>query len=158
MDLDFPSNLHNLFLDFEECDMREIKKIIIHCSATSLGVTPKEIRDYHVNVLGWSDVGYHFLITPDGEIHNGRPLNQVGSHCKGHNFDSVGICLIGGKYEFDFTWKQFRSLSSLVFDLIITNHLSYDDVYSHHDFNSDKACPRFNARLILKNIHHYGSF
>lgn len=146
-----------LFQNVEE-SMREIKKIIVHCSGTSLGVTPKEIRDYHVNVLGWSDCGYHFIITPDGGLHNMRPLSQVGAHCKGHNSDSVGICLIGGKDDFDFTWKQLRSLSSIVFDLIMANKLSYDDVYSHHDFNPSKACPCFNARLVLKNIHHYGTF
>lgn len=147
-----------LFQDNTECDMRKINKIIVHCSGTPLNVSPKEIRDYHVKVLGWHDVGYHYLISPDGEIHFGRPLSEVGAHCKGQNFDSIGICLIGGKDEFDFTWKQLRTLSSLVFDLVQTNHLSYQDVYSHHDFNPGKACPCFNARLVLENIHNYGTF
>ena len=77
--------------------MRFISEIIIHCSAT------KETLDFNVNDLrrwhkaqGWKDVGYHFVITLDGTIEQGRALEEIGSHTKGHNAHSIGIVYIGG--------------------------------------------------------------
>lgn len=86
---------NELGIDFN--DMRYINEIIIHCSAT------KEALDFNVNDLrrwhkaqGWKDVGYHFVITLDGTIEQGRALEEIGSHTKGHNAHSIGICYIGG--------------------------------------------------------------
>ena len=55
--------------------MRKIDKIIIHCSATPglKNFDVKDIRDWHVNGNGWSDVGYHYVIKLDGEVQLGRP-------------------------------------------------------------------------------------
>ena len=42
--------------------MREINKIIVHCSATREGenIDVAEIRKWHVEGRGWSDIGYLF--------------------------------------------------------------------------------------------------
>ena len=47
--------------------MRELNKIIIHCSATPEGrdVKADEIKQWHKD-RGWSDIGYHFVIELDG--------------------------------------------------------------------------------------------
>ena len=70
-------------------------EIIVHCSAT------KEYKDYDVEDIrkwhkerGFKDIGYHFVITRDGIIQRGRPMSQFGAHCRGHNKNSIGICLI----------------------------------------------------------------
>ena len=78
--------------------MREINRIILHCSATPEGehISTETIRDWHVNKRGWSDIGYHFVVLLDGTIEAGRPLDRVGAHTKGHNEDSIGICIVGG--------------------------------------------------------------
>ena len=77
--------------------MRKIRKIIIHCSATQEGkdVSVETIRKWHLK-RGWRDIGYHFVIGLDGQVQEGRPIEQTGAHTKGHNFDSIGICYIGG--------------------------------------------------------------
>lgn len=49
--------------------------------------------------LGLLDVGYHYVIFPDGKLLETRPHDTVGSHCSGHNEDSIGVCLIGGRRE-----------------------------------------------------------
>lgn len=38
---------------------------------------------------GWSDVGYHFLICPDGEVLEGRALSRIGAGAIGFN---RGVC------------------------------------------------------------------
>ena len=82
--------------------MRSISKIIIHCSATPEGrhFTVEQIRSWHTAPKpkgnGWRDIGYHFVIYLAGSIHTGRPIEQIGAHCSGHNAHSIGICYIGG--------------------------------------------------------------
>ena len=77
--------------------MRKIDKIIIQCTATSEGraVTVDEIRRWHKE-RGFSDIGYHYVIYLDGSVHEGRPIDKVGAHCKEHNSNSIGIAYVGG--------------------------------------------------------------
>ena len=79
--------------------MRTITLIIIHCSATPEGrrLDFETCRRDHIRHRGFTDIGYHFYITRDGEIHRGRPLEKVGAHCKNHNRHSIGICYEGDR-------------------------------------------------------------
>ena len=78
--------------------MRQINKIIVHCSATREGqdVSVDTIRKWHVEGRGWSDIGYHFYIDINGKIHKGRDIARMGAHCKGQNRNSIGVCYCGG--------------------------------------------------------------
>ena len=63
---------------------RKINKIIIHCTATPEGrqIDIDDVRRWHIEERGWSDVGYHFLILLDGTIQIGRPLERSGAHTR----------------------------------------------------------------------------
>jgi len=84
--------------------MRKLNTIYIHCTATrkewwaDRRPTEKvdEVRRWHTQGRGWSDVGYHYLIDLDGTVVEGRPIEKAGAHVKGHNANSVGISLFGG--------------------------------------------------------------
>jgi len=52
------------------------------------------IHAYHRS-LGWSGVGYNYVVDLDGDIHQGRPEWARGSHCYGYNNVSIGVCFIG---------------------------------------------------------------
>jgi N-acetyl-anhydromuramyl-L-alanine amidase AmpD len=110
----------------------------------------QEIRRWHVQDRGWRDVGYHLLIDRNGTVANGRPLEQVGSHTKGHNTGTVGICLIGGhgsdandKFAENFTPAQDAALQKVIADLI-RRYPSITRVAGHNQFAA-KACPGFNV-------------
>jgi N-acetylmuramoyl-L-alanine amidase len=77
--------------------MRKINEIIVHCAATREGraFTVEDITRWH-KARGFATIGYHYVIYRDGSIHKGRPLEQIGAHCVGHNKHSIGICYIGG--------------------------------------------------------------
>lgn len=77
--------------------MRKINKLIIHCSATPEGrhVEAPEIAKWHWQ-RGFLEIGYHFVVWLDGTVEVGRDLRKAGAHCKGHNFNSIGICYVGG--------------------------------------------------------------
>ena len=51
-------------------------------------------QGYHMNVLGWSDIGYHYVIFPSGHVYAGRSCDPsgcvYGAHTKGAN-ERIGI-------------------------------------------------------------------
>ena len=74
--------------------------LIVHHSATSNAVTDydavvRAIWDFHVNTNGWSDIGYNWLIAPDGTIYLGRGTDVIGAHFCGQNTATSGICILG---------------------------------------------------------------
>ena len=131
-------------------DMREIKKIIVHCADTPEGrdVKTSEIKRWHTEERGWSDIGYHWVVELDGSVHAGRDEYINGAHCRGHNSDSIGICYVGGadaegNPKDTRTEEQKDSLVTLIKD-ILDRH-SEAEVYGHRDF-SEKACPSYDAK------------
>ena len=89
--------------------MRTITLLIIHCSATSEGksLSAEACRQDHICHRGFRDIGYHFYITRDGEIHRERPLEKAGAHCLNHYAHSIGICYEGG---LDIDIREFAKL------------------------------------------------
>ena len=67
-------------------------------SAQSIPLANALLDVYKRQILhrGFRDIGYHFYITRDGEIHRGRALEKVGAHCRNHNTHSIGVCYEGG--------------------------------------------------------------
>lgn len=125
--------------------------LVIHCSATRAiqDVGAADIRRWH-RAQGWADIGYHYVIRRSGKVEAGRPLETIGSHVKGRNADSVGICLAGGlnndtfKPENNYTPQQWESLIILLKRLLVKYPKA--KVRGHRDFpNVHKACPCFNA-------------
>ncbi len=55
----------------------------------------RAIQSFHMDSRGWCDVGYHFLVAPDGTVFEGRPLSLLGAHVGGHNRGNVGIAFLG---------------------------------------------------------------
>ena len=68
-------------------------RIILHHAEAS-HCTAADIHRWHLN-NGWAGAGYHFLVRKDGSIYKLRPENKVGSHAKGANSNSIGICFEG---------------------------------------------------------------
>lgn len=134
--------------------MRFYNDIIVHCSATREGkdIKAADIRRWHLHE-GYTDIGYHYVIDLDGTIEAGRPLDEVGAHCYGHNKDSVGICYVGGINKAGHnadtrTPAQKRALARLIWRLTtqaLNAGFGLPAVHGHHDYCSRKDCPCFDA-------------
>jgi len=141
--------------------MRKIRKIILHCSATKEGqdIDAAEIKKWHVEGNGWSDIGYHYVIKLDGTVEEGRPLERSGAHTLNHNFDSIGICYIGGyekkKKKGKWVNKDTRTpeQKDALQDLLLCLKDDYKTavIYNHNQFSS-KSCPNFDAHEEYKWI------
>ncbi|EJW94183.1 N-acetylmuramoyl-L-alanine amidase [gut metagenome] len=137
--------------------MRKVTLIIVHCSATREGsqLDFAACRADHIRNRGFRDIGYHFYLTRDGEIHNGRDLEKTGAHCKGHNGHSIGICYEGGLDRNGLpcdtrTLEQKAVLLALLRELRRLYPTAL--IVGHHDLNPAKSCPCFDAAKEYQGI------
>ena len=144
--------------------MREVKYIVIHCSATKEGVnvSAATIDTWHKR-RGWNGIGYHYVIGIDGKIEAGRPVNTMGAHVGGGgNRASIGIAYIGGvdanlKAKDTRTEAQKKSLIKII--EILKNIYPQASIHGHRDYSVDKdgdgvephefmkMCPCFDAEV-----------
>lgn len=141
--------------------MRNIKEIIVHCSATIEG------KNFDVNDIDyWHQkkgfrkqkgsgmyCGYHYVILLDGTIQKGRLEEEQGAHCLMHNVQSIGICYIGGldkdkKPKDTRTEEQKESMMNLINEL--KGRYKGVKVYGHRDF-ANRNCPCFDAGKEYNN-------
>ena len=159
-----------------------ITKIVVHCSATRNGKSIKQPGKNATQVIdGWhkqrgfkrqlsaqrafnphlSSIGYHFVIDVDGSVETGRQVGEIGAHVKGHNQNSVGICLVGGitasgKNHGEYTEAQWQSLYKLLRELEANHPKAL--ICGHRDLSPDlngdgsitpnewlKDCPCFDV-------------
>jgi hypothetical protein len=142
--------------------MRDIERIIVHCSATRpewmadapLSEQVAEIRRWHVEANGWSDIGYHLLIGRSGDVLPGRPMERIGAHTRGFNTRSIGVCLIGGhgsastdQFSGHFTREQAIALRAVLASLK-ASHGQHIRITGHNS-HAKKACPGFQVSDFL---------
>ena len=145
--------IHQLHLQFtEELQRRErTKYIVIHHSEVSSPHTVEDVHRWH-QTKGWAGIGYHYFVSKDGEIYEGRPYNTVGAHVYGHNEDSIGVCFEGNFNKETMGERQFDAAVWLVSLL----SLAYRDasICTHHSFNAKKNCPgdKFPFDRICKEV------
>lgn len=132
--------------------MAKPKRITLHCAASTNGVClpASVIRRQHIEERGWSDIGYHMVIQPDGEVERGRGLNEKGAHVSGENEGNIGICLVGndrfGRNQFDALRYQLDGITQ-IYDI------PHWEIRCHHQFQSairqGKTCPNLDINRIM---------
>jgi N-acetylmuramoyl-L-alanine amidase len=134
------------------------RRITVHCTATKNGVAvpAAEIDRWH-KAKGWTKIGYHLVIQPDGEAEAGRGLNEQGAHVEGANKDNVGIVMAGTD---KFTRRQFDVLRYQIDGITQLYSIPTWEIYCHNQFTSaqkqGKICPGFSANVLLAwYIGHY---
>jgi N-acetylmuramoyl-L-alanine amidase len=102
---------HGSLSDLSDSELKMIKQgaqdylvneVILHTSATSadwsknktVAQMRQEIRNWHVNDRGWKDIGYHWVVAPDGSVAAGRPETVIGAGVEGHNRGVIHICMV----------------------------------------------------------------
>ncbi|MDB4775777.1 N-acetylmuramoyl-L-alanine amidase [bacterium] len=126
--------------------MRDINRIILHCTATKEGayVDVETITKWH-KARQFSDIGYHYVIYLDGSINKGRKICTQGAHVRGENKDSIGVAYVGGldekgKAKDTMNVKQEMAFVRIVDSLrMVLGDLS---IHGHNEY-SKKTCPNF---------------
>ena len=98
---------------------------VVHHGASPLSYTNgaavvQSYYNYHVNALGWLDIGYNYLIDHFGTIYQGRRNPQLptadvrAAHAGASNDGSIGICFLGDSDAWPATAEQLGALDSLL--------------------------------------------
>ena len=102
-----------------------IGHIVIHHGASPNTYTDgqavvRSYYNYHVNTLGWSDIGYNYLIDKYGNFYQGRhnpnlPTSDVrGAHAGAANSSSIGVNFLGNLDVTIATQVQLNKLYDLL--------------------------------------------
>ena len=150
--------------------MRPLDSIWIHCTASEWGDVD-EIRRWHKQ-RGWSDIGYHYLITNihptyrsfkdgpadpdmDGMLWAGRPLGIAGAHVRGENKTSIGVALVGNEA---FSQRQIDTLTTFCAHLCTVHNIPIDRVWGHYEYwtrkgqAAKKSCPNLPMDTVRSQI------
>ena len=122
--------------------------IILHCSATkdSGSASWEAIREFHTEMRGWRDIGYHYGIEEFGDetvLLRGRKPWDTGAHCRagGRNRDSLGLCVVG---EFDDnppSKEKYSAVVAVLTSLCFMFSIEPDWVKGHREYEPNKTCP-----------------
>lgn len=137
---------------------RQIKYIVIHCTATQPETSIESIKKYWREVKGWKDVpGYHYIIKSDGQVVKLLEESKNSYGVYAHNNECISISYIGG---IDKQGKpkdtRSRAQETAMFNLIvgISNRYPEAKIVGHRDFPSvKKACPCFDVKTWLGNYN-----
>ena len=143
-------------------DIQRINQIIIHCADTPNGrvFTAEDIDRWHQQrgfrrdpqlayYSNLKHIGYHYVIHVNGSVLVGRRNDETGAHAKGHNLNSLGICLVGRDKFRQLQWDTLKELVAILqrrYPAIKNTH-----IIGHKDVNPTKTCPGFDVSQWLDN-------
>jgi len=96
--------------------------------------TAAEIRTWHL-ARGWSDIGYHFVIRKNGNVEKGKNESLPGSHVRGLNNQSLGICFSGHGDLQPLTPEQIEAGIKLTITLMKKYDIPVANVIGHREIN-----------------------
>ncbi|MDD5623825.1 MAG: peptidoglycan recognition family protein, partial [Candidatus Peribacteraceae bacterium] len=148
-----------------------VKLIVVHHTAITVNGdarTPldriRALYTYHTQKLGWGDIGYHYLISEDGQIFEGKAGGDyvIGGHAYCANIGTVGVALLGNFEQEEPTQEQIRGLQWLLRDLShryridlshsVTFHgKTMEPVVGHRDVVAT-ACPGYFLYGVLNQV------
>jgi len=148
--------------------MREIKYIVIHCTATPQSATVASIQRYWREVLKWKAPGYHQCIAANGTISRLAIEEEVCNGVAGFNRNSLHVSYIGGV---DANGKPIDNRTdaqkAALLYIVQTWAHKYPDakIMGHRDFSRDlnrdgilqpsewaKACPSFDVKEWCEQV------
>lgn len=143
-------------------DYRFANHMVVHHTAESntLGSGEESWSDrvraiwsYHAITLGWGDIGYNYIIDPNGVIYEGRAggENAVGFHDTG-NYGSMGVSIIGTYSTVAPTDASVNSLESLLTWKAAQNDIDPMGRSYYHGCYISSYCQPYATDGVVDNI------
>ncbi len=108
----------------------KISKIIVHHTASTANLQDpkKAIRDiynWHAKGRGWGDIGYNYIIDPQGNVYEGRAGGEkvIGAHAGKANTGSIGISVMGNFETAEVSEKALVSLTRIISEKTKIHHI-----------------------------------
>lgn len=142
--------------------------VVVHHSLTSDGLTVSwpAIREYHTQVNGWRDIGYHYGVELVGfgpgnkgsyEVLVGRPETAHAAACPqgGMNQRAIHVCCIGNFNALPPTDEMLDVLARrCVHPVMVRYGIPVEHITGHRDWNPSKSCPgdQFDLARLRKRV------
>lgn len=117
----------------------------------------------HMNTNGWADIGYQFLIDPEGRIFEGRRMTWVGAHSgrnqstgQNYNIDNIGISLVGNFTARPPTTKALAALERTLDHFRREYGIPMARVRGHREWNATE-CPGDRLMAWVADYRGYAS-
>lgn len=129
-----------------------VREMVLHCADIPTGLAFRrsasewvaEVDRWHKN-RGFHGIGYHYVITPDGDCAVGRADYKIGAHVLGHNVGTLGVLLLErdsverlATFSRYFSAHQWRAVRDLAL------RYGIERVTGHNDY-ANKLCPGFKV-------------
>jgi len=89
----------------------------------------------------WFDIPYHFYISVDGKIAEGRSLKFAGDTNTDYDPAGHALVVLEGNFENEEpSGEQLRSLQAIALWLAVSHKVAVSDIKAHNDYAST-ACP-----------------
>ncbi len=143
--------------------MNGVRRITVHHSGIVSGHVRSDsdaarmlesIRRGHVGQQ-WADIGYHYIIDPQGRVWEGRPIRLQGAHVKFNNEHNLGVMVMG---NFDVerpTPQAIAALDAFVsqqmqrFNVVLRRSGNMQNgVFTHQEL-MPTACPGRNLQTYM---------
>jgi N-acetylmuramoyl-L-alanine amidase len=114
----------------------DIRRIIIHHTATPATVTVDRIAQFLVSNRDLPGITYHFCITAEGVAYQTQPLVVTSVHAGQDSRDSVGVCLIGNFTGVVPPQAQLYATASVLAQLLSTINLPPGQILGYNEIAS----------------------
>ncbi|MBL0922390.1 MAG: N-acetylmuramoyl-L-alanine amidase, partial [Phycisphaerales bacterium] len=114
----------------------------------------EQIRVAHLG-RGFGDIGYHYVVDPQGVIWQGRPLNWQGAHVGGQNPGNLGILCLGNFEVQRPTQAQLATLRRFVQSQMQRYSVPVGRVHTHQEL-AQTACPGRNLQPTIVAMRRSG--
>ncbi len=147
--------------------MLPIRWITIHHDAIEYrGRTKAQARDRmrlvqrsHQDHRTWADIGYHYVVDPQGRVWEGRPLRWQGAHVGQANEGNVGVMLMGNFELQTPTADQLAGLQRTIIALRRACGVPVQRVRTHREWpHASTACPGRTLQSGVESLRGRGAF
>lgn len=126
-------------------NLNKIKYIVFHCTAGRPTATVADVLA-EFKRKGWTNSGYHYLVTSDGKVHKLLSVDKIANGVRGYNAVSVHVAYTGVMPN-DTQWRTLHSLASC-----LHGDFPSAKLVGHCDLNPSKSCPNFDVSKIFGYI------
>jgi len=114
------------------------------------------MRNYHVNSLGWADIGQHVTLLPDGSFVTGRDFGQTPASISGYNTGGFA-CEMLGNFDIGNDVLEGKQKDSI---LRLAKYFNDKNRYIRfHRENAAKTCPgtSIDKAVFMNEVVNYGT-
>lgn len=102
---------------------------------------------------GWGDIGYHFIVDPQGSVWQGRALLWQGAHVKDRNEGNIGLLVLGNFESTRPTTAQLDALERQIAALGRLYRVPATSVRSHQEWpGAATACPGRHMQAKMNGV------